>query len=410
MSNKEQNNEMLSFDDLKRQLGMPVSEEDSKATAKKQITKKPSVSKFIEDNDDSFVDITAQYVSTEEEVTEEVVKEVKEIPKVPEKKRIRTFNEIFSDTFKSIFPNKEDCAKEKMRIVVMDVSIIAIFCCVIAFIDYFGEYRSQVSIRDDLREQIIDTEEMNENQYNEAWKELYAKFPNMQFPEGMKADYAYHYASNQDFVGWLKIANTSLDIQIVQSDDNDFYVRRDFYKNANRYGCPFMDFKNNPKELDDNTVIYGHHMSDGSLFANLDGYKTLQGYKKSPIIQFSTLYQDYQFKVFAVFLSTSNPSTDNGFNYTITDFVTDEKFTSFINEVRTRSIINTNVTVNPDDKIITLVTCAKDFDDARLVVMGRLVRDNENPSVDINGATLNPEPKYPQIWYDKKGKENPYAN
>ena len=62
MSNKEQNNEMLSFDDLKRQLGMPVSEEDSKATAKKQITRKPSVSKFIEDNDDSFVDITAQYV------------------------------------------------------------------------------------------------------------------------------------------------------------------------------------------------------------------------------------------------------------------------------------------------------------------------------------------------------------
>ena len=94
----------------------------------------------------------------------------------------------------------------------------------------------------------------------------------------------------------------------------------------------------------------------------------------------------------------------------ITDFASDDKFTDFINEVRLRSIINTNVTVNSNDKIITLVTCAKDFDDARLVVMGRMVRDNENDSVDINGATLNPQPKYPQAWYDKKGKENPYAN
>ena len=92
MSNKEQNNEMLSFEDLKKQLGMPVSDNDIKTATDNQITRKPSVSKFIEDNNDSFVDITAQYVSTEEEVTDEVVKEEKEIAKVPEKKRIRTFN------------------------------------------------------------------------------------------------------------------------------------------------------------------------------------------------------------------------------------------------------------------------------------------------------------------------------
>ncbi len=411
MANNEQNKEMLSFEDLKRQLGMPVSDTKNETPSSNETSKKTKPYDFL-DGEDGFVDITAQFVNTEddEQETEQVEKKPVEPPKPPVKKRVKTFNEIFSDAFKSVVPTKEDSVKEKMRKLVMDISIIAIVCCVIAFIDYFGEFRSQVTIRNELKGQIIDTDDMDENQYNEAWKELYAKFPNMNFPTGMKADYAYHYASNQDFVGWLKIANTSLDIQVVQSDDNDYYLRRDFYKNTNRYGCPFMDYKNNPKDLNDNTIVYGHHMSDGSLFSNLDVYKNLEGYKKSPIIQFSTLYQDYQFKVFAVFLSTSSPSTDNGFNYMITDFATDEKFTSFINEVRTRSIINTDVTVNPDDKIITLVTCAKDFDDARLVVMGRLVRDNENPSVNVNGAKLNPEPKYPQAWYDKKGKENPYAN
>lgn len=407
MENKEKNNENLSFDDLKKQLGM--AEPDIKEN--KSVTKStPVKTKVNIDEDDGFVDITAQFVNTEEEEPQQTVEKPVEAPKPPVKKRVKTFNEIFSDVFKAVLPTKNDSAKEKMRKVVMDISIIAIVCCVFAFIDYFGEYRTQVNIRNELKGQIISTDGMNDNQYNEAWKDLYAKFPNMNFPTGMKADYAYLYAANQDFVGWLKIENTSLDIQVVQSNDNDYYLKRDFYKNSNRYGCPFMDYKNNTEELDDNTLIYGHHMSDGSLFANLDGFKTLEGYKKSPIIKFSTLYQDYQFKVFAVFISTSSPSTDNGFNYMITDFASDEKFNSFINEVRLRSIINTNVTVNANDKIITLATCSHEFDDARLVVMGRLVRENENPTVDVDGATLNPQPKYPQAWYDKKGKDNPYAN
>ena len=407
MENKEKNNENLSFDDLKKQLGMAEPE----AKENKSVTKStPAKTKVNIDEDDGFVDITAQFVNTEEEEPQQTVEKPVEAPKPPVKKRVKTFNEIFSDAFKAVLPTKNDSAKEKMRKVVMDISIIAIVCCVFAFIDYFGEYRTQVNIRNELKGQIISTDGMNDNQYNEAWKDLYAKFPNMNFPTGMKADYAYLYAANQDFVGWLKIENTSLDIQVVQSNDNDYYLKRDFYKNSNRYGCPFMDYKNNTKELDDNTLIYGHHMSDGSLFANLDGFKTLEGYKKSPIINFSTLYQDYQFKVFAVFISTSSPSTDNGFNYMITDFASDEKFNSFINEVRLRSIINTNVTVNANDKIITLATCSHEFDDARLVVMGRLVRENEVPTVDVDGATLNPQPKYPQAWYDKKGKDNPYAN
>lgn len=407
MENKEKNNENLTFDDLKKQLNMA----ESNIKKEKPVSKAVPTKKIINaDDDDAFVDITAQFVNTEDDEPEQKVEKPVEPPKPVVKKRVRTFNEIFSDAFKAVVPSKEDSAKEKMRKVVMDISIIAIVCCLFAFVDYFGEYRTQVSIRDDLKGQIISTDGMNDNQYNEAWKDLYAKFPNMNFPTGMKADYAYLYAANQDFVGWLKIENTSLDIQVVQGRDNEYYLKRDFYKNSNRYGCPFLDYRNNSKELDDNTLIYGHHMSDGSLFSNLDGYTTLEGYKKSPIINFSTLYQDYQFKVFAVFISTSSPSTDNGFNYMITDFASDERFTNFINEVRLRSIINTNVTVNSNDKIITLATCSREFDDARLVVMGRLVRENESAEVDVGSATLNPQPKYPQAWYDKKGKDNPYAN
>ena len=92
------------------------------------------------------------------------------------------------------------------------------------------------------------------------------------------------------------------------------------------------------------------------------------------------------------------------------NFSSDEKFMNYVNELKLRSIINTDVNVNADDKLITLITCSHDFDDARLVVVGRMVREGEDASVNVSNSALNPEPKYPQAWYDKKGKENPFAN
>ena len=149
-------------------------------------------------------------------------------------------------------------------------------------------------------------------------------------------------------------------------------------------------------------------MSNNLMFATLEQYKTVEGYKKSPLIEFSTLYETYTFKVFAAFISTSNPVEDNGFSYTGTDFISDAKFSEFINKVKAKSIINTDVSVQTDDKIINLVTSSNEFEGARLVVMGRLVRENESLEVDVDSATLNTSPEYPPAWYDNKSN-NPFA-
>ena len=421
--NNENNNEVLSFEELRKKLGM----DDEKSN---EASNKPEFSEFVDDilvednlsetavndslefteNGKTFVDITSQYVNKEADVenTENTV----DVVTVTEKKKVRTFNEIFSDFFKGFIPLKKDSTREKIRKIVMDISIIAIICCSFAFVELYNQWVEQKNMQEDLSNKVVHTDDLNENQYVEAWQELFAQYPNITFPEGMNLKYSYLYAVNQDLVGWLKIDNTNLDVQVVQGEDNDYYLRRDFYQKSSRYGCPYLDFKNDPKNLDDNTVIYGHHMTDGLMFSNLDKYRTLEGYKESPIIEYNTLYDTYYFKVFAAFVTNSDVADDDNymFNIMVTDFSTDQKFSSFVEEAKKRSIIDTGVSVQPDDKLITLVTCTYDFDDARLIIMGRLLRDNEEPTVDTSMASLNTSPKYPQAWYDANNMENPYKD
>ena len=437
--NNENNNEVLSFEELRKKLGMDDktmtdsnvntvfsdladdigSVEENKSDMNTDIFSQieeglnkveSNTSAEFSENGKTFVDITSQYVNKEADI--EIKENTVDKAQVTEKKKVRTFNEIFSDFFKGFIPLKKDSAREKIRKIVMDISIIAIIGCCFAFVELYNQWVEQKNIQEDLSNKVVNTDDMNENQYVEAWQELFAQYPDITFPEGMNLKYSYLYAVNQDLVGWLKIDNTNLDVQIVQGEDNDYYLRRDFYQKSSRYGCPYLDFKNDPKYLDDNTVIYGHHMTDGLMFSNLDKYRTLEGYKESPIIEYSTLYDTHYFKVFAAFVTNSDVADDDNYMYNImvTDFSTDQKFTSFVEEAKKRSIIDTGVSVQPDDKLITLVTCTYDFNDARLIIMGRLLRDNEEPTVDTSMASLNTSPKYPQAWYDANNMENPYKD
>ena len=418
MSKKENNNKMLSFDKLRTGLGIEGELPEIKTEVKNEnVSVQPErivethkfEGKSIVENGKTFIDITDQFTFNESEPRRNIefaqATADNQITSVVPKKRIKTFKELFADFIKLFVPVKGDSGKDKIQKVAMDIAIVLIICCIIGIAGVFVEHQ-QNSIG--AGNQIATVDKLQNNKYAEAWKDAYAQSSGTVFPAGMNSKFAYLYYVNQDLVGWLKINNTNLDVQIVQSDDNDYYSSRDFYKNSSQYGCPYLDYKNHTQSLDDNTIIYGPYMSNNLMFATLEQYKTVDGYKKSPLIEFSTLYETYTFKVFAAFISTSNPMEDNGFSYTGTDFISDAKFSEFINKVKAKSIINTDVSVQTDDKIITLVTSSNEFEGARLVVMGRLVRENESLEVDVDSATLNTSPEYPPAWYDNKSN-NPFA-
>ena len=152
-------------------------------------------------------------------------------------------------------------------------------------------------------------------------------------------------------------------------------------------------------------------MRDGSIFACLDQYRTLEGYKEAPVISFNTIYQDYNFKVIATMITNINPEDDNNyvFNYFWTNLNTSLNYSAYLNQLSQRSLYDTGVDVTPSDKLLTLSTCCNDFDDARLVVVARLVRPGESLEVDTSRAVENENPRFPQAYYDEEGTKNPFA-
>lgn len=229
-------------------------------------------------------------------------------------------------------------------------------------------------------------------------------------PETLDQKFARLYAENQDTFGWIKIPDTVVDYVVVKGEDNDEYIRSDFYGEYSRHGTVFVDSGCSMESR--NIVLYGHHMHDGTMFQPLTMYRTASGYKKAPVVEFDMVNgTGGKYKVFAAFLTNALPSEDNGyaFNYMQGDFSSNGEFMEFIEQIQMRSMIYTGVDVNENDSILTLSTCEYDFNEARLVVVARKVRDGEDETVDTSAAYTRDDARYPQAWYDAKGIENPYA-
>ena len=225
---------------------------------------------------------------------------------------------------------------------------------------------------------------------------------------GVLADFAKLLEANPDTVGWIKVPNTVIDYVVVQSSDEDdpeYYLYRDFYGDYSKYGTVFMDYRS---ALDSkNMILHGHHMQDGRMFANIINYSELDFYKSTPTFTFNTLYEKSEWKIISVLKTNTLEEHGPFFNYLRGSFSSDYDFLNFVYELRERSIIDCPVDLNENDTLVTLSTCTYDFEDFRFVVVARKVRDGEDASVDVSKAKYNPDPVYPQVWYNTYGGTRP---
>ncbi|GAK11509.1 class B sortase [Geomicrobium sp. JCM 19039] len=174
---------------------------------------------------------------------------------------------------------------------------------------------------------------------------------------------------NEDIAGWLTIDGTAIDYPIMQAEDNDFYLDRNYKKEQTRAGSLFFDYRNELDGTDRNVIVYGHRMKDGSMFAPLTDFLDDSFFESDSDILFDTVDGKYTVEVFSVY----NTMTD--FYYIETEFKDDHDFTEFVGELKSRSHFKSDVDVTAADQIITLSTCdyVLDPSEGRLVVHGKIV-------------------------------------
>lgn len=171
---------------------------------------------------------------------------------------------------------------------------------------------------------------------------------------------------NEDVIGWLYLPGTVVNYPVVHGEDNSYYLKHLVDGTYNANGCLFMDYKNESNLSDDNSLIYGHHMDSGKMFASLVKYKNQEFYDAHPVIYFLTEDEVYEVELFAGYTTTADSGA-----YMISLSTREEKI-DWLKEMFHRSDFFADVTVSALDHIVTFSTCAYDFQDARYVVHGKL--------------------------------------
>ena len=211
----------------------------------------------------------------------------------------------------------------------------------------------------------------------------------------------YETKQNQDTVGWITIPGTRVNNSVLQAHDNIAYLRTNERKEASVYGCYFADAECNiggREVLSPNVVIYGHSdlqdNPDGQRFSQLFKYTDYEFARTHPVLTFSTPQETMTWQVFAVYY------TDLDLDFTRTE-MDGTALVELANSAKARSIYDYGVTVDENDKIISLVTCTLKYgkdsrSQVRYVVAAKLLDEGETP-VNITQLKQNENPLQPSI-------------
>lgn len=188
------------------------------------------------------------------------------------------------------------------------------------------------------------------------------------------------YQQNTDMIGWIRIEGTKINYPVMYTAD-DFYLSHGFDKAESKTGVPFIDKRCAIEPFGTNTIIYGHHMKNGTMFAVLESYEDEGFYKTHPTIRFDTLYEQREYEIIAVFKSQIFKKSDTVFkHYNFLNAEDAATYNEYVANIKALSLYDTGVAAAYGDELITLATCAYHTENGQFVVVakGRSGRGTNN--------------------------------
>jgi len=225
------------------------------------------------------------------------------------------------------------------------VSVLAV--CLAALMLYsgyrawqaYGDYRAEA----DMHGAVMEFKPQEDESINQSVIDLRAMYP--------------------DVVGWLTVPGTNVDYPFVQAGDNDHYLRRDLNGDYALAGTLFMDYRCEQDFLSQNSIIYGHHMKNGSMFGTLVQFNDAAFFEENRVGTIFLPFETWNLEFFAFMVI--NPATETE----IYNTVPQDGYWDYVNQ---NARYYRDIALTDSDRIVTLSTCAYEFENARMVLLARL--------------------------------------
>lgn len=187
-------------------------------------------------------------------------------------------------------------------------------------------------------------------------------------------DFAALWEQNEEIVAWIRVPGTRIDYPVLQSGEGtpeSFYLDHNVSREKHRAGAIYIQKMNAPSFRDPNTVVYGHNMGNGTMFADLHQFRSKQSFfDENDTIMVYTPGHIYTYRIYSAFMFDDRHVLNS---YA---FHTDEGYEQFLSVVRNpptmRRQVREGLSLTTEDRIVTLSTCAG-VDTERFLVVGVLV-------------------------------------
>ena len=252
---------------------------------------------------------------------------------------------------------------DKKTLIISIILLLIIFIMIFKLGSYAIEMVKYEKYVENLLESVLimDTEE-------EVVSSTEGEAPAKQTEIPKSVDFASLYTISDDAVAWIYDPGMTINYVVAQAADNDYYLYRQLDGKENKNGTIFMDYRNQADFSDWNTLIHGHNMKSGAMFASLMDYRNPGYYEEHPVMYIYVPGQRYKLELILGYTTTATDPI-----YQLPDSA--EERQAILDKAYRLSTFESNIRPAETDHLVTLSTCSYTYDDARYVVIGRLVAE-----------------------------------
>ncbi len=182
-----------------------------------------------------------------------------------------------------------------------------------------------------------------------------------------QVDFEPLYEINDEIVAWIRIDDTEVNYPITRAEDNEYYLKHLYNKKPNVSGSIFMDYRANQDFSSDNTILYGHNMRNNTMFGSLKKYKKESYFEEHKYIWLITPKATYQYEIYAAYEFDSSKEAH------IINFNSEESFQKYLDEIKKKTILSSELEVGTKDHLLTLSTCTDVEQDERFTIVAKRV-------------------------------------